>query len=174
MKSEAPQYTSAEARTALEDLADADYNKLMLIAISWVRKRISQNAWTPEDLLQEAFRKTLDGTRGWSKAVSIIKHLDEVMRSESSHLAKQASYFAPLDHASAETSDDSDARLEVCDELDRRLALFKEDHRALDLLRLKGEGFSPSEVQRRLGITKTEYQSTTKRIRRRLTRHLLQ
>ena len=61
-----------------------------------------------------------------------------------------------------------EALLQACEALDSVLAHFAEDTKGLEFLRLKGDGFSASEIQRELGISTTEYDTIAKRIRRRL------
>src|SRR5690349_11799893 len=100
-------HSSADVRRAIDRLQDADYVRLMLIASSFARRRIRGTSVEPEDLLQEAITKTLDGTRGWSRGVSIIKHLDRVMESDSGHIAEQRS--ARPEQPLPETDDDEPA-----------------------------------------------------------------
>lgn len=83
--------TLQEACEAIENLSDADYAKLMLVADGLRRARLRVNTAEPEDLLQEAFAKTLDGTRAWNRSISMLKHLAEVMRSDWSHEAERRS-----------------------------------------------------------------------------------
>ena len=80
--------TSQEARTAIEHLQNTDYTKLMLISRSFAI-RLRGTVANAEDLLHEAILKTLDGRRRWRRSVSILKHLDRVMESDSSHMAKK-------------------------------------------------------------------------------------
>ncbi len=51
---------------------------------------------------------------------------------------------------------------------------FKEDKIARDLLVLKAQGFSASEIERELGIEKMQYETAMKRIRRRYVQHILE
>ena len=121
--------------------------------------------------------KTLDGRRRWNQQVSIVKHLDRVMESDSGHEAeKQAARgFSQLPEENLESVDQQpspEAHLLVHDELENLLDLFAGDEIALDLLHLKGDDLSASEIQRALGIEKREYDTVSKRIRRRLAKHL--
>ena len=167
--------TSQEARTAIEHLQNTDYTKLMLIARSFAI-RLRGTVANPEDLVQEAFVKTLDGRRRWKRSVSILKHLDRVMESDSGHMAEKRVAHGtsqPLEGQAepAARLPDPETRLIAHDELDELLALFTEDKTALELLRLKGDGLSASEIQCELGMGKTQYDTVTKRIRRRLAKH---
>lgn len=170
--------TPQEAQDAIEGLQDADYTKLMLIAMSFTKARLRGSVVEPEDLVQDAIAKTLDGRRKWNRNVSIIKHLDRVMESDSGHEAEKRVArdlrLLPEDDAAepAAKQPRPEARLTALDELEGLLALFADDQPVLDLLRLKGDGLSASEIQRELGMGKTQYDTVTKRIRRRLAKHL--
>ena len=174
------QYAATEeAHDAIQNLQESDFGKLMSIARSFTRKRRLTGAVAePDDLLQEAFVKTLAGQRRWSRAVGILKHLDRVMESDSGHVVEQrvretqrARELMQQPDVHPETAPHEpspEALLQACDALDSVIAHFAEDKTALAFLRLKGDGFSASEIQRELGINKTEYDTIAKRIRRRL------
>lgn len=164
---------AAETRKAIESLSDADFAKLMVIARGFTGARIRGTVTEPEDLVQDAIAKTLDGRRRWNKSVSIMKHLDRVMESDAGHIAeKHAAHSAqPIPEGTAEPIAkirDPAASMEALDELEHILRLFTGDETALEVLRLKGDGLSASEIQRELGMDKTQYETVTKRIRRRL------
>ena len=167
--------TSQEALTAIKHFQNTDYTKLMLIARSFAI-RLRGTVADPEDLVHEAIAKTLDGRRRWKRSVSILKHLDRVMESDSGHMAEKraahsTSQFLEGQAEPAARLPDPETRLTALDELDDLLALFTKDQTALELLRLKGDGFPASEIQRELGMGKTQYDTVTKRIRRRLAKH---
>jgi DNA-directed RNA polymerase specialized sigma24 family protein len=171
--------TIAEARAAIEGLSDPDHAKLMLVARGLRRARLRGDTVAPEDLLQEAFAKTLQGARVWNRSVSMLKHLAEVMRSDSSHEAERRSKWpmrsleGTLENLEEEGYPArSSTALEDRDEFERVLRLFETDDVALRLLRLKGEGYSASEIQRELGIGKVQYETVLKRIRRALAKTL--
>lgn len=169
--------SAVEAREAIEGLSDADYAKLMLIARGFARTRIRGSVVEPEDLLQEAVAKTLDGRRTWNRSVSILKHLDRVMESDAGHVAEKQATHAPgpipegADEPAASAPDPSIAVV-AQDELDDLLGLFAGDEQALDVVHLRREGFSASEIQQELGMSKTRYETVTKRIRRRVAKNL--
>lgn len=169
--------SASEVRAAIERLSNADYAKLMLIARSFAKARIRGSVVEAQDLLQDALVKTLDGRRTWNREVSILKHLDRVMESDAGHVAeRQAAQAASTmvestDQRASSASDPSD-RLVVRQELDDCLSLFDGDVDALKVLHLKGEGLSASEIRQELGISRTDYDTVTKRIRRRIAKHL--
>ena len=145
--------TLQEARSAIENLQKEDYIKLMLIARYFAETRLNGTVVEPDDLLHEAILKTLDGRRRWNHQVSIVKHLDRVMESDSGHEAEKRAargfnqlpkeYLEPVDQQPS-----LEARLLVHDELGSLLDLFAGDRIALDLLHLKGDDLSASEIQR--------------------------
>jgi hypothetical protein len=75
-------YTIKEAIDAIRNLSGKDYIKLSLIARFFIRSRHISNI-EPENLLHDAIAKTIDGRRRWKKGISIIKHLDRNMESDS-------------------------------------------------------------------------------------------
>ena len=169
--------TLGQARLAVEQLSDTDYVKLMLIARGFARIRLQGNLLEPDDLLHEAILKTLEGRRRWNRQVTMVQHLGRVMESDSGHEAgkRRTRGFHPLPENEAESASHQaspDARVLLLGEVRDSLALFIDDRMALDLLNLKAEGYSASEIQRELGIEKRQYDTTTKRIRRRLVKHL--
>ena len=169
--------TLEEARDAIAALQPTDLAKLAYIARYFVRGRLQSTGDEPADLLHDAIAKTLQGTRKWNKRVSIVKHLDRVMESDSSHIAERTSKWppVPLPPDGGELSThlpNPDERLVADEELDALLRGFEDDNIALEIIHLKHDGYSASEIQEKLGIARTEYESATRRIRRRFVLHL--
>lgn len=164
-------------REALQGLSDADYAKLALIARSFAHKRLRGNIVEPADLLQDAITKTLDGTRGWNTSVSLIKHLDRAMESDSGHGAARrvSRKEVPIPLGGGEPTDrspDPATRASLRDQIADILDCFADDSAALDVLQLKGNCLSASEIQHELGIGKTQYDTITRRIRRRVAKYI--
>ena len=180
LTSDSTQYaTREEAHHAIQDLQKSDFAKLMWIARSFTSKRRLNGADAePDDLLQEAIAKTLDGRRRWSREVSIIRHLDRVMESDSGHLVERRKleakrgrdhlYDPDLHRESASLEPSPEDRVRDRDALDNALAWFAGDKQVLQLIRFKGDDRLASEIRCELGMSKTEYDTVTKRIRRRL------
>ena len=180
LTSESTRYsTREEAHDAIQNLHESEFAKLMLIARSFARKRrLNAADAEPDDLLQEAITKTLDGRRRWSREVNIVKHLDRVMESDSGHLVERRAleakrgrehmYDPDLLPEPASVEPSPEARVRDRDALDNVLASFAGDEQALQLIRLKSEDLSASEIRPQLGMSKTEYDTVTKRIRRRV------
>ncbi len=171
--------TASEVRRAITGLQDVDYARLMLIARYFHRTRVPGAGTTPEDLLQTAITKTLDGKRKWSKAVPISKHLDRAMESESGHLLekRQRQVTLPLAAAAGEADTGTpapDTAVCIADDLEQVLRLFEGDRLALDVLRLKAEGLSASAIRSSLKLTETQYDTVTQGIRRVIIKYLSQ
>ena len=140
--------TTEEAYAAIQRLQESDFRKLMIIARSFTRKRRLNGAIAePDDLLQEAFVKTLAGQRRWSRDVGIIRHLDRVMESDSGHVVEQRVREARGDlelrkhpdvrpETAAPRAPSPEALLQACEALDSVLAHFAEDTKGLEVLRL--------------------------------------
>jgi len=83
--------TDAEVEEALQRLTVPDLDRLMLYAqfrIWWIGKAAC--GWNEEDLLQEAFMRTLSGARKWPKnKVKFLKFLLGVIHSISSDMARK-------------------------------------------------------------------------------------
>lgn len=177
LKPEGQVATPEEARQAILGLCAADFAKLMLIAKGFVRKRMRSTVIEPEDLLHDAIAKTLDGRRKWRKSVSILKHLDRIIESDSGHVAEQiqAHRNVPMpegDQEIVECGSGPGAAIELSEAFERLLRHFEGDRIAMEILRLKGDGLAASEIQRELGMSKTQYETATRRIRRHVAQHL--
>lgn len=160
--------TVEEARRAIQGLAAVDVAKLMLIAKFFARSRIPGGVAEPEDLLHDAILKTLDGTRAWNKKVSIIRHLDRVMESDAGHFAEKAQRTEPLaGHATriAEEASPHDY-VATAQRLNAALEQLSGDEQALELIYLKGDGFSATQIKEKMGISDTEYSTVCRRIAR--------
>lgn len=169
--------TTEEVRDAIEKLGRTDHVKLMIIAKSFCRKRLKGTVIEPSDLLHEAIVKTLDGRRRWNRKVSIIKHLDRVMESDSGHIIEKDHGTESLEEKESDPAGplfDPVVKISAYQELNEVLDLFEEDKIARDLLVLKSQGFSAAEIEKELGIEKGQYETITKRIRRRYAKHVLE
>ena len=166
--------TSEEARIAIGNLTKAEHAKLALIAIFFARKRLRSTTIEAADLLQDAFIKTLDGTRRWNKSFSIIKHLDRTMESDSGHIVEQAAkqVIIPLSENISEVICRESDNAMQSEKLEQALNLFIDDNLAHQILVLKSDGNTAAEIRHKLNIDKRSYETITKRIRRRLVKYL--
>ena len=89
-KDSEPEYVSPEeTRYAITFLSAADHIRLVLIARALTVQRLRGSILEADDLLQDALKKTLEGRRRWRKGVTLVRHLDRVMESDSSHEAER-------------------------------------------------------------------------------------
>ena len=173
-----------EAAQALKQLGIAGLLRLEELA----RNRaygVHHLGW--EDLLQEAVVRVLAGTRKWPREVPLIAFMAEVMRSIASEYRDQRDRTAAIGIAlDAETlpvwetesagaiatapsgNPGPDSELEAKRDLAAIEELFIGDEDALAVVMAKAEGYTPAEIQSEFEITATRYDSTLKRIRRRL------
>jgi DNA-directed RNA polymerase specialized sigma24 family protein len=139
---------------------------------------------TASDLLQEAFLRVLHGSRRQPAGVSIVAFLSGVMRSikaEQWRRARREFRGSRGVHSSGTASGlagdepddpapDPERRLAAHQELAAIYRLFSADTSAIHILNGLAAGLSPDEIRAASKMTKTEYDSTRKRMRRALLR----
>lgn len=182
--------TREEAEQAIFALTEADYVKLMVLAFMHWKQRKLCDLMHPQELLSEAILRTIAPSkrpRRWRKAVvSLIDHLNRTMESISGHAVGQAvAETAVLSDLHAQEVDPRTAaprrfhravaeeRLLARAELDDIEQAFAGAPRAFDLLRMKAEGYSESEIMTRLGISKREYETARKKAEREIAKYAL-
>ena len=166
----------SETRNKINQLSKIDYVKLMQIASYFTSTRLLKTIISPEDLFHEAVLRTLNGKRRWRKTVSIIRHLERVMESISSHEVKKLTMQNTISSIDMNCNtfsivDNNEYSDTVNEEIDKILMLFKDDKIAVNIISFKADGFSASEIRSKLGIEKLEYESCLKRIRRRIIKY---
>jgi DNA-directed RNA polymerase specialized sigma24 family protein len=175
--------TREEVEKAIGSLTDVDHVKLMLIATSFCRERkFSSSVLEPGELLREAVLKTLRLDKKWNRQVSMIKHLDRAMENISGHLAKERSKivsfpeglppdFFEVDDRPAQVSPDSSVAAE---ENARELleAVFGDDEQAATILSMRTEGYEVADVMAKLRLSAQQYDTATKRMRRKIAKFL--
>jgi RNA polymerase sigma-70 factor (ECF subfamily) len=166
------QYAStAEAAMAVAALTEADFARLGQIARLRARG-LERIGW--EDLLHEAVERALDGTRRWPSAVPFVVFMREVMRSIASAArrvqAREVSGSAADDAIASLPAPAAGPELEAIghDLLTSLERLFADDDTALGVVRGLTDGLAPGEIQDRLRIDQTTYDSTRRRIRRKI------
>jgi DNA-directed RNA polymerase specialized sigma24 family protein len=174
-------------------LADGLFSETDLLRLKAVARL---HAWglpadmTWSDLLQEAILRMLQGSRRRPTSVPIVPFLAGVMRSIKAEQWRRLrrecrgpagidAGVVPTGAAAEEASDPSDPapdpeqRLALHQELAAIYRLFSGDTAVLQILNGLASGLSPDEIRRASGMTKTEYDSTRKRMRRALLRDAL-
>jgi DNA-directed RNA polymerase specialized sigma24 family protein len=168
-----PQPPAAEALA--RGLVDAtDLLQLKAIARYHARGLPPEIGWS--DLLQEAFARVLDGSRRQPSGVPFVAFLAGVMRSIRSEYWRRAGREARRRLAVGDRSEtpdpagDPERQAIAAQQLAEIEQLFADDGNARQMLAGLAEGRSPSEIRARTGLSKAEYESTRKRIRRALLR----
>jgi hypothetical protein len=181
--------TIPEATAAIEALY-SDNPKLYKLQ-QYARFRIegigrATESYGAEDLLSEAVTRTLEGERNWNKtAVDIVGHLMGVMKSLSSHMAESIAARKVDTYVDSEVTrlneegnvaseleqypsqgPGADRILESQQRLGRIEKACNEDKELAEIFEGMREGFSGPEMQELFSISKTEYETRMKRLRR--------
>ena len=173
--------TPAAQALALKLVTEMDLLRLKAVARLYARGLPAEVGWT--DLLQEAFARVLDGSRNCPEGLPMPAFLAGVMRSIRTEHCRRArrlgaqlpqmlaelDLWGPEDVASDPTPDPERSliAMQQLAEIDR---LFADDARALQIIEGLFEGWSPEQIRARYDMSKTEYDSTRKRMRRALLR----
>lgn len=173
--------TPAAQALALKLVTAMDLLRLKAVARLHARGLPPEVGWS--DLLQEAFARVLDGSRKCPQGLPVVAFLAGVMRSIRAEHYRRARRVAaqfpqmlaelelrgPEEEASDPTPDPERMliALEQLAEIDR---LFADDSRALQVIEGLFEGWSPEQIRVRYDMSKIEYDSTRKRMRRVLLR----
>ena len=175
--------TPDEIACAIQDLSDADWTRLGKVAALYARNR----AIKPDDLLQEAFRRALDGSRNCPVHVDPVRFLAEAMRSIADgelQKSKAQPRLVPIaNHGGDETTVDPPdpaldpeqhagsaeqaAAMKAC-----LLSLFGDDEIAQVILEGMMEGIEGEELRELTDLDNTAYQSKRRLIRRRIDKKL--
>jgi len=136
-----------------------------------------------QDLLQEAIVATLEGRRTWNEEISLVKHLTGAMRSISSAWGQErAETHFEEEPVQSSTEGSPSSREDILpavtidperivqarEDLKRVHDLFSEDALALDVVTLRGQGFTSKEIQKQLAISAAEFEAASRRVRRTL------
>jgi DNA-directed RNA polymerase specialized sigma24 family protein len=174
--------TPAAQALALQLVTKMDLLRLKSVARLYARGLPAEVGWT--DLLQEAFARVLDGSRKCPEGLPLVAFLAGVMRSirtEHYRRARRLAVRMPQMLAELEAGGDPDGEagdpipdpqrsliaMQLLGEIYR---LFADDLRALQVIEGLFEGSSPEQIRARYDMSKTDYDSTRKRMRRALLR----
>ena len=159
-----------------------------LSAAQWVRLRKAASALSrgkpvePKDLLQEAFRRALEGTRNCPAHIDVVRFLAGAMRSISSdELDKvgRSPVLVPIANYGEvegavdppDTALDAEQRImrnQETSQFRRILDLFEDDEVAQLILEGMMDGMEGEELRELVELDLTTYQSKRKLIRRRI------
>ena len=172
----------ADRALALKLVTDCDLLRLKVIARLHGRSLPPDLSWA--DLLQEALARVLDGSRAIPPGVPTVAFLAGVMRSiKAEHWRRRrraneqqpvlATEYQVVAAETAEACDplpDPERWLIAAQQLQAIGTLFEHDPVALQIIAGLGDGLTAEEIRRTLGLTKTDYDSARKRMRRALIR----
>ena len=152
-------------------LTETDLLRLKAIARLHARGLPGGVGWT--DLLHDSIVRALQGTRRRSPGLPMVAFLAGVMRSIKSEHWRRARREAQA-HAQllerSETAPDPERSVAAAQELALIDRLFADDSAALRIIAGLGEGLSADQIREVYGMSKTDYDSTRKRMRRVLLR----
>jgi len=172
----------AETALALKIVSKSDLLRLKTIARIHARGLPADVGWA--DLLQEAFARILDGSRQQPEGVPLVAFLAGVMRSlKSDHWrrALRESRYAqecripqtpgePEDLELGDPAPDPERLLGALQELAAIDRLFANNRVVLQIINGLAEGLTADQICTAMGISKTDYDSARKRMRRTLLR----
>ena len=157
---------------AISALTDADYGRLASVSRLHARG-IAQLEW--RDLLHEAVQRVLDGSRRWPVDLPFAIFLCGVIRSIAGEARRVQSRTlsgggVAEDLLASVASDAQDPEQAAIgrDLLASLEGLFAGDKVGAGILQGLLEGHSPSEIQARLQLGQTDYDSARRRMRRRI------
>jgi len=168
--------TPAARALALELVTRMDLLRLKVIARLHARGLPAEIDWS--DLLQEAIARVLDGSRPKPEGVPVVAFLAGVMRSiKTDHWrrARRKARQLPKLLVDLDTDEHADAfnpehSLTAIQQLALIHQLFADDRQAIQVIAGLREGDTPEEICIRHNMSKTDYDSTRKRMRRVLIR----
>jgi len=166
--------TVDEINQAIEELISAQLLRLKKYA-RWRMKIVPKSlGHTWEDLLSESITATLAGERNWRQGISFEHHLLGAMRSISSRWRNQIGDDIVAYHLSK--FNDNPINPERCltaeEELNQIRELFADDSAALGVLDCLGQGCTAEEAQTALQMSPKEYNTTKKRVSRKMEKWL--
>jgi len=174
--------TPAEQALALRLVTETDLLRLKAIARLHARLLPPDIGWS--DLLQEAFARVLDGSRRQPPGLPVLPFLAGVMRSlkteywrrarrEALNLPKLRTELEVADSGGAGPVDpraEVERGLQAMQELAAIYHLFVDDNRARQIIAGLAEERTPEEICESCSMSKTDYDSTRRRMRRALLR----
>jgi RNA polymerase sigma-70 factor (ECF subfamily) len=163
-------------------VTEADLLRLKAIARLHARGLPPTVDWS--DLLQEAFTRVLDGSRRQPAGVPVVAFLAEVMRSikeqywrqcrrGARQLPKLLADLVVVDFQEGELTDpapSTERRVIASEQVKAIYVLFEDDPQAKQIILALYEGSTPEETCATYAMSRTDYDSTRKRIRRAMIR----
>jgi RNA polymerase sigma-70 factor (ECF subfamily) len=159
----------AETALALNLITRMDFLRLKAIARLHARGLPPDVTW--DDLLQEAFTRVIAGSRRKPARINMVAFIAGIMRSlRSEHSRRVRAGAGPRETLRFDQLRDPQADLEQSllarEQLESIEKLFAGDAVVQGMVEALAEGLSPLQISERLKISKTEYDSARKRLRR--------
>jgi DNA-directed RNA polymerase specialized sigma24 family protein len=168
----------AESAIALKLISEMDFLRLKSVARLHARGLPPDVGW--DDLLQEAFTRVIAGSRLMPDGVSMIAFLAGIMRSlKSEHWRRALTGPASLKSLRLDQASDERTPIELHDpapsperllvarqELIAIERLFADDRLALQIIAGLRDGLSAQQIRTSKRISKIDYDSTRRRMRR--------
>jgi len=168
----------AQTARALQLVSDPDLLRLKAIARIYARGLPPAMTW--EDILQESFARIIAGTRQCPEGVSMVAFVTGILRSlrseywrrfESAETLRVKYQQERVDLPSLpDAAPGPEQTVSAHQELEIITRLFSQDPAALKIIRGLGQGLTAEQIQKTMALSKTDYDSTRKRMRRVLLR----
>lgn len=171
----------AQTALALNLVSEMDFLRLKAIARLYARGLPPDVDW--DDLLQEAFTRVLVGARVKPDHIEVVPFLAGTIRSLRSAHLRRAQRSEPSDEVATDNASELRRDLELLDpgpgpersliarqELEVVQRLFADDPLALQIIEGLGDGMSAEQIRAASRISKVDYDSARKRMRRCLLR----
>jgi DNA-directed RNA polymerase specialized sigma24 family protein len=161
----------AETALALNLITRMDFLRLKAIARLHARGLPADVTW--DDLLQEAFTRVIVGTRRKPAGIGMVAFIAGIMRSLRSEHRRRAlgadgtAGILPIDQL-RDPGMDLEQSLIAREQLESIEKLFAGDAVVDGMIQGLAEGLSPAQICSTLKISKTDYDSARKRLRRTL------
>jgi DNA-directed RNA polymerase specialized sigma24 family protein len=172
----------SQTALALDLVSQMDLLRLKAIARVYARGLPPEVTW--EDLLQEALTRIIVGSRRRPEGVTMVAFVAGILRSLRAEHWRRATResgsddILRIDHehddsralALSDPTPGPERALSARQELIAIRQLFADDPTASTIIEGLGEGLSAEQIRRATGLSKTDYDSARKRIRRALLR----
>ena len=149
----------AEIESLISRLTVADRTRLIRIA----QKYKGRIKYEPEDLVNEALCRILEGRRSWPRRVETMPFLVGVIKSIASEWKQDL-----LEGIDLEDERAGERGIFAGIDIRRIIALFDDDPIAKIILMGMAEGKSGEELEQASGLSPTECESKVKKVRRRI------
>jgi DNA-directed RNA polymerase specialized sigma24 family protein len=122
--------------------------------------------YAPEDLVQEALVRTIDGRRAWNREKTFKAHLKSAMDSIASDLLKKYSKRPDWKdwNAYQQLLEDTESEMYARYRLDRLRQRLAKDTLAATVLQSRLDGVNPAETCKMLGLEDKDYNAARRRI----------